>query len=114
VRASRAAAVFDCTRCGACCSNPAENRAEGFVDYVEVRPGDRLLEKPELVRRLVLRGADGALHLRLDEDGRCSALRGKIGRRVRCTIYRDRPQSCRKVQPGTPRCLYERRARGLS
>jgi Fe-S-cluster containining protein len=114
MRKARALSSLDCTRCGACCTNPAENRAEQFVDYVEVLSGDSLLAKPELVRRLVVRGGDGALHLRLDLDGRCLALRGSIGRRVRCTIYIDRPTACRKVEPGTPRCLAERRQHGLS
>jgi Fe-S-cluster containining protein len=111
---ARSSAPLDCTRCGACCSNPLENRAEGFVGYVEVLARDPLLAKPELVRRLVARGSDGSLHLRLDLDGRCIALRGKIGRRVRCRIYRDRPAACRKVEPGSARCWVERRAHGLA
>jgi Fe-S-cluster containining protein len=114
MRSARVLSPLDCTRCGACCSNPAENRAEQFVDYVEVLARDPLLAKPELVRRVVVRGGDGTLHLRLDVDGRCLALRGRIGRRVRCTIYRDRPAACRKVESGTPRCLAQRREHGLS
>jgi len=30
------AETFDCQRCGACCRNPDENRAEGVFDWVEV------------------------------------------------------------------------------
>ncbi len=107
-------ADLDCLRCGACCTNPDENRLEGFVDYVEVSPRDALLERHDLVRRLVIFNADGRPHLRLDAGGRCVALRGKVGRRVRCTIYDHRPAACRKVERGSERCLAHRRERGLS
>jgi Fe-S-cluster containining protein len=105
---------FDCIRCGACCTNPNENRDEGFIDYVEVTPRDPLLDRSDLVRRLVVFNTDGHPHLRLDAGGRCLALRGKVGRRVSCTIYEMRPAACRKVEPGSERCLAHRRERGLS
>jgi Fe-S-cluster containining protein len=105
---------FDCTRCGACCTNPDENRAEGFVDYVEVRPRDSLLERPELVRRLVIYNAEGVPHLRLDAAGRCLALRGRLGHRVRCTVYEHRPTGCRRVEAGSDRCLAHRRERAIA
>jgi len=38
-RACEAVGVsFDCQTCGACCCNTDRNRAEKFVDYVEVTP----------------------------------------------------------------------------
>lgn len=104
---------FDCTACGACCCNPPENRAEGFTDYIEVDDRAPLLRKPALVQRLVVWSDSGAPHLRLDPDGRCLALRGRIGARVRCTIYPDRPRVCRLVEAGSELCLRYRRARGL-
>jgi Fe-S-cluster containining protein len=110
---ARRSEALDCTRCGACCTNPDENRAEGFVDYVEVLPRDALLERPDLVRRLVVYNPDGRPHLRLDASGRCLALRGRLGRRVRCTIYEHRPTGCRRVEPGSERCLAHRRERNL-
>ena len=106
-------AALDCTRCGACCCNPDENRREGFIDYVEVEPRDALAREPELMRRLVVRNAEGVPHLRIDQSGRCLALRGRVGARVSCTIYEVRPTGCRRVEAGTARCLQYRRERGV-
>lgn len=104
--------VLDCQRCGACCCNPDENRAEGFRYYVEVHPDSRLLRREDLRKRYVVEDESGVPHLRLDPSGRCAALRGKLGQNVQCSIY-DRPRGCRLVEPGTPRCLQARRERGL-
>lgn len=104
---------YDCTLCGACCCNPTDNRAEGFVDYIEVDERAPLLKKPALVRRLVVVADDGAMHMRLDPEGRCLALRGSVGRHVRCTIYADRPRACHSVEPGGDLCQHYRAARGL-
>jgi Fe-S-cluster containining protein len=104
---------YDCTHCGACCCNPPANRAEGFVDYIEVDERAPLLRRPELVRRLVVVADDGAAHMRLDPEGRCLALRGRLGKQVRCTIYPDRPRACRSVEAGGELCRRYRAARGL-
>ena len=103
---------YDCTTCGACCANSDENRADGYPWYVEVRDTN-LLDERELTRRHVIYDPDGVPHLRLDPSGRCTALVGKIGRRVRCTIYELRPKGCRILLPGDERCLQARRERGL-
>ena len=104
---------FDCRSCGACCANPDENRAEGVVDWVEVRDGEPLLDDERLVARLVVANAEGIKHLRLDPAQRCLALRGRIGRHVTCTIYGLRPRGCRLIEPGDERCLQYRRERGI-
>ncbi len=104
---------FDCQRCGACCVNLPQNRAEGFVDYVQVQAGDRILAKPELLRRFVVYNSKDEAHLRLDREGRCLALCGALGRKVRCRIYHYRPSPCRRVQPGTSACLRHRAAFGI-
>ena len=104
----------ECTRCGACCVNPPANAAEGFARYVELAPRDLILRRPDLVRRLVVLDEDGGGgHLRLDPAGRCLALRGRVGARVTCTIYAERPAACRKVQPGSGECERARAALGL-
>ncbi|WP_146210042.1 YkgJ family cysteine cluster protein [Vitiosangium sp. GDMCC 1.1324] len=105
---------LDCMRCGACCCNPDENRAEGFPYYVEVEdPRSRLLSREDLKKRYVVLDPEGMPHLRLDPSGRCAALRGKLGGNVSCAIYADRPRGCRKVEAGSPRCLQARRERGI-
>jgi Fe-S-cluster containining protein len=93
--------------------NPDENRAEGYKWYLEVRD-TKLLQKPELVKKLVVYDPNGVPHLRLDpQTERCVALGGKIGKRVHCTIYSLRPKGCRMLEAGEPRCLQARRERGI-
>lgn len=105
--------AFDCTRCGACCVNPRENRGESYVDYVEVTPRDAILKHPRPVARYVRFGEDGRAHLKLDAGHRCAALKGSLGRKVRCEIYALRPAACRRVEPGDEGCLRARRENGL-
>jgi hypothetical protein len=102
---------LDCQRCGACCCNPSDNRAEGFGDWIEIEARAVLLKRRQLAD-LVVRGADGRPHLRLREDGRCAALQGRVSERVHCRIYSVRPRACRRVQPGDPDCLAARRDAG--
>jgi Fe-S-cluster containining protein len=103
--------IPDCLRCGACCTNPEENRREGFRDWVEVDRRDVLLRR-RAAARLVVYNQDGQPHLRLDGD-RCAALRGRLGVQVSCSIYEIRPRPCRRVEPGSERCRQYRRERQL-
>ncbi len=106
--------IFDCRTCGACCCNTDENRAERFVDYVEVTPRSALSRHPRLLRKLTVLNDDGERHLRLrGAEQRCAALEGKLGVRVSCTIYALRPAACRDVQPGSRECRRDRRERGI-
>jgi len=95
---------YDCIRCGACCTNTKENAAAGFAFWIEVEPASPLLGRKDLVRKLVVLDEEGTPHLRLGRDGRCLALRGTVGERVRCDVYGRRPLACRRVQPGHPDC----------
>jgi Fe-S-cluster containining protein len=104
---------FDCQRCGACCTNPDENAREGRFDYVPVEAGARLLSRRDLLRKYVTQDGAGSPHLRVMADGRCSALRGAVGRRVACAIYHLRPAACRRVQPGDGDCLRARAERSV-
>ena len=104
--------VYDCQACGACCTNPDENRREGVAEWVEIREGEPLLRHRNLVQSLVVVNPEGKRHLRL-QDHRCAALRGRLGRRVRCTIYELRPAACRRVIAGSERCRQYRSERGI-
>jgi len=105
---------FDCQACGACCCNTDENRAEKYVDYVEVTPRSSLRRHPALLRRLTIVNAEGERHMRLrGAEQRCVALEGRLGERVFCAIYELRPAACRRVQPGSRECRRDRRERGI-
>jgi Fe-S-cluster containining protein len=103
--------ALDCQRCGACCCNTLENVAIRFDGYVEIDDASsRLLTDRSLRKKLVMTDARGVPHMRLLDD-RCAALRGRVGDRVRCTVYAHRPRACRRVQPGDPDCLRARAER---
>ena len=106
--------TFDCQACGACCCNTNENRAERYVDYVEVTGRAALRRHPALIRKLTVLNDKGERHMRLrGADQRCVALQGRLGQRVSCTIYELRPAACRTVQPGSRECRRDRRERGI-
>jgi uncharacterized protein len=106
--------TFDCRSCGACCCNTDENRAERFVDYVEVPRRSALARHPRLLRKLTVLNGEGERHMKLrGSDQRCVALEGRLGVRVTCTIYELRPAGCRRVEPGSRECRRDRRERGI-
>ena len=105
---------YDCRACGACCVNLPSNQAEAFTSWVEIEPDDPILERPDLVRKLVVQDPGGVPHLRLLDGGRCAALSGAPGRSVSCRIYHVRPSPCRRVQPGDALCERYRAEHGLT
>ncbi len=104
---------YDCVTCGACCYNPENNRELDFVDYVEIDPSDRIMKKPELVRRLVVLDDKLIPHMRLDHHHRCAALTGRLGVKVGCSVYLDRPSMCRTFKSGSKKCKELRKERGI-
>lgn len=89
--------LFDCVTCGACC---AYDRSWPVVEAVDRGPHG---PPAALVER-------GAMKWR---KGRCVALEGELGERVRCTIYERRPSVCRACEPGSVSCRIARRERGF-
>lgn len=104
---------LDCRRCGACCVNARDNQAEGFVHWVEIEPDEPILRKERMSKRLIVLDDQGVPHLRMDHQGRCLELSGKVGVHVHCNIYPSRPRACHRVELGDERCLQYRRDQGL-
>jgi Fe-S-cluster containining protein len=104
----------DCLTCGACCASPFAG--EGYIQLNEQEEGDltrlglpvfELIPDPD--DRVVMLGTKPSSQM-----GRvCIALTGKVGKRVACSIYLDRPQLCRQFTAGSPECHQARRAAGL-
>ena len=106
-------ATWDCQACGACCRNLDSNLASGVRYWVEISPSDKILTRPDLVRKFVTQDRNRVPHLRMSREGSCEALRGTIGTKVTCSIYHQRPSPCRRVMPGDESCLRSRTALGL-
>lgn len=105
---------LDCQACGACCCNSDQNRAEGYLGYVAIEDRDSaLLSDARLRARLVQDLPGEGPHLKLTPTGRCVALEGPLGKRVRCGVYALRPAGCRRVTAGDEACLRARRERGI-
>ena len=107
--------AYDCTMCGACCMNSAENQAEGYRWYIEIDdPKSQLLTRKDWQRKLVEHDEDGVPHVRILSDGRCAALEGSLGKRCACGIYKHRPSGCKRIEPGDVNCERARAERGIS
>jgi Fe-S-cluster containining protein len=104
---------YDCVTCGACCYNPDDNRDLEYIDYIEIEARDRIMKKPDLVRRLVVLDKDFLPHMRLNHHQRCVALTGRLGVEVGCSIYLDRPSPCRTFKAGSKHCKQYRKERGV-
>jgi len=93
---------LDCLTCGACCREA--------YDSVEISKREPLIKRhPTLVVR------DARIKLRRNGT-RCAALSGGLTptETYACTIYNDRPRTCREFTRGSDNCLDARRRVGLS
>jgi Fe-S-cluster containining protein len=101
-----------CLSCGACCAYYRASFYWGEAEDSNAGGVPLAMTKKLNDFRLVMKGTEGS-------HPRCIALKGFIGRRVRCSIYAQRPSICRKFRPAwqnhTPnlRCDKARRAWGL-
>ena len=108
---------FDCQACGACClSSSWGSGREVFVD-VSDEDAERIeAKKPGLLVPLRPQGwyfnpNRFAMRIKNDAHGRCAALRGRVGEKVSCTVYKVRPEACRTFEPGSDECLDARARR---
>ena len=89
-RQEEIAARNPCRLCGACCIG---YRASFYwAECDDATPGGvpaRMTDRVTLFQRA----------MRRTRSGRCIALRGTPGRRVRCSIYASRPSVCRQYEP---------------
>jgi Fe-S-cluster containining protein len=104
----------DCLICGACCASPFVG--EGYIQldaHEEKRLGR--IGLPVLV--VISDPADRIVMLGTKVNGQglrvCVALDGKVGKKVTCNIYEDRPDLCRQFTAGSPECHQARRALGI-
>lgn len=91
---------LDCLRCGACC--------RGAYDAVYMGPKEPVIKRhPELV------AVHGFVYYLKRQGDRCGALAGAKQGPYACTIYDDRPKTCRDFDNGGRHCMDARRKLGL-
>ncbi|MBI3523668.1 MAG: YkgJ family cysteine cluster protein [Betaproteobacteria bacterium] len=88
----------DCVTCGGCCAWSASWP-------VFIGDGDS-----QGIPEEVIDFENGRM---LSHGNRCAALEGRLGERVSCSVYANRPLVCREFQAGSPDCLMVRGALGL-
>ena len=88
----------ECLACGACCFSE-------LPTYVRVTGEDhaRLGDDAEAWTHFV----GNRCYLRM-QDGHCAALRVEPAGRFVCAIYERRPETCRRLERGSPECAAER------
>jgi len=108
--------MLDCQSCGACCRAIA-----GYnLNYVPVTRDDanRLSREQRKQYLLPMVGNRSAMLLTKSSDSTpvltCKALQGMIGASVSCQVYENRPDVCRRFEPGDHVCDFARSEAGLS
>jgi Fe-S-cluster containining protein len=124
---------FDCCKCGACCLALSHQIVFADLRQDELAPlrktlGSKfrtLVHLPSIFDRLALTLSGsyvpaGAIKTKELVDAAddsvcaCALLEGVPGKKVRCTIYKDRPHVCRTaVTPGDKTCMALRKLRKL-
>jgi uncharacterized protein len=101
---------YDCVKCGACCVSDYD--AE---DYVILTVDDIAQLNPEEAKAYVYTDTtygEPQRSMKTARDSqdncRCAALEGVVGRRVGCAIYDRRPKVCRGFDPETDVCDFAR------
>ena len=87
-----------CQSCGACC---AHFRVSFYWAEAESRGLPERLIQALTPFMACLAGTQS-------KTPRCDALAGTVGEQVTCTVYEQRPEPCREVQPGDEKCLRAR------
>lgn len=117
---TKAAESVNCETCGACCraSSFMEFPLRPFADMTDTEAQEIEEKHPGSVTLTVPSGwtfdpQRFVMAIKSGEHGRCVALKGKVGKKVSCAIYEDRPSTCREFEPGSEHCLEARRKSGM-
>lgn len=115
---------LDCRHCGACCiaeigRPPGAAQSSGWADCTVADVAQLSRE----VRAKLAPVTHGPLRTRAiaatpvrqtrEFGALCAFLRGTPGRRVSCRIYANRPEICRRFEPGSEDCKSARERIGL-
>jgi Fe-S-cluster containining protein len=92
----------DCVACGRCC-----HHAPRTVHLLE--SDDARMSEATLRRLTVLDPTPPGWRFMRNEGERCAALDVGVPDRFPCSVYEERPEDCRIVEPGSPACLEARR-----
>ena len=92
----------DCVGCGRCCHHGP--RTVHLLETDDVRMSEAVLR-----RLTVLDPAPPGWRFMNNDGERCAALDVSTPGRFPCSIYEQRPEDCRIVEPGSPSCLEARR-----
>jgi uncharacterized protein len=87
--------MLNCQTCGACCSNPKDDK------WIEVTAEDA----KRIFSGFLQPGDIEPFAMKQLHSGRCIAFVGDVGGECYCSIYENRPAICRKVQPHDEICL---------
>jgi Fe-S-cluster containining protein len=91
----------DCVDCGRCCHHPP--RTVHLLEADDLRMSERTLH-----RLTVLDPTPPGWRFMKNDGERCAALDVSAPGRFPCSVYEQRPEDCRIVQPGSPACLEAR------
>lgn len=113
-----------CQTCGACCSYYAYGvrriKADGPIAndsrFAYFGIGVLTYQWPDGQKQTV-RTSNYWMRVKYSRDKtkwpRCAALTGTIGVSVTCSIYEDRPRTCRVFEPGSEQCVNIRKWAGF-
>ena len=97
-----------CQSCGLCCCHPL-TKADGpitgnseFTHWSSESVTYRWWHGEEIT------DTQTGFWMRRTWDGKCIALEGALGEKVKCSIYEDRPSVCRQFEAGSEACLHLR------
>jgi Fe-S-cluster containining protein len=97
--------IPECLHCGACCAYETQWVEVTLEDAkrlpeTHVEPG-----KEEKWALYGLKTPPFAMKT-IGYEERCTALFGRIGREVTCSVYENRPERCRTFERGSQECIW--------